>query len=262
MCNWVYTLHPCLLVRGWIKAWTMERQDSSQARKLSGSVRLQRFTKYIYPAQLWEKHPGHFSAPQPVDISVIQGNLLWPILNLVNIGNFPNYTTPSSFLFADDTSLFKSGKDLTEVHNSELVKVVSWYRANKMAINTDKTKNSIFHLRGKDYAEIVFDHKEQNTPQNPASIHTLKESVLINQTPHLDQINCLVLYMHILLLSIKSLPGDFSFLRRKIIYLIEYLLCTLYYSLFHCHTLYCLIILTTTSQSSQKLLLCSKKLLK
>jgi hypothetical protein len=59
---------------------------------------------------------GHFSTPQSVDISVIQGSLLGPILFSIYINDFPNSTTLSSVLFADDTSLLKSGKNIKKHH--------------------------------------------------------------------------------------------------------------------------------------------------
>ena len=65
--------------------------------------------------------------------------------------------TPSSslletFLFADDTQGLMAGKNLPELIdkvNLELTKWAQWFRSNKMAVNTSKTKFIIFHTKGK-----------------------------------------------------------------------------------------------------------------
>jgi hypothetical protein len=46
--------------------------------------------------------------------------------------------------FADDSTGLAKGKilsELTEYVNTELQKIALWYRANKMAVNTSKTKS-------------------------------------------------------------------------------------------------------------------------
>jgi hypothetical protein len=92
------------------------------------------------------------SLPKPVDMSVIQGRLLGPILFLIFINDFPNCTNLNTYLFADDTSALKSGSDLPTLFNLinvELQKIATWYRANKMSANASKTKYIIFHNKGK-----------------------------------------------------------------------------------------------------------------
>ena len=45
-------------------------------------------------------------------------------------------------MFADDTNLFYSHKDLKilfQVINEELVKTNNWFKANKLSLNADKT---------------------------------------------------------------------------------------------------------------------------
>ena len=50
-------------------------------------------------------------------------------------------------MFADDTNLFISGKDLNEtmnIANSELQKVHGWFLANRLTINLEKTSFMLF----------------------------------------------------------------------------------------------------------------------
>ncbi len=95
---------------------------------------------------------GAFSNPQDVNMSVIQGSLLGPTLFLIYINDFPNCTTLDTFLFADDTSALKSGPHLPQLFtqlNSELYKIATWYRANKMSANASKTKYIFSIIKGK-----------------------------------------------------------------------------------------------------------------
>ena len=51
-------------------------------------------------------------------------------------------------MFADDTNLFFSHKNIKELFhtfNSELKKVSEWFNAKKLSLNKDKTKYILFH---------------------------------------------------------------------------------------------------------------------
>ena len=50
-------------------------------------------------------------------------------------------------MFADDTNVFLSGKDVTKLYslaNDELVRVTDWLAANKLSLNINKTKCILF----------------------------------------------------------------------------------------------------------------------
>ena len=54
-------------------------------------------------------------------------------------------------LFADDTTIFLSGKNIKTLFcniNEELLKISDWFHANKLSLNTDKTKYILFHKSG------------------------------------------------------------------------------------------------------------------
>jgi hypothetical protein len=77
-------------------------------------------------------------------------------------------------LFADDTTGLGKGKnlrDLTTYVNGELQKIANWFRANKMAVNTAKTKFIVFRTRGKridpDDCQLVFNSNEIGSVENP-----------------------------------------------------------------------------------------------
>ena len=55
-------------------------------------------------------------------------------------------------MFADDTNLFLSDENISELFqqmNKELKSVSTWFKANKLSINIDKTKWTIFYPTSK-----------------------------------------------------------------------------------------------------------------
>ena len=58
---------------------------------------------------------GNISSPQSINISVLQGSILGPILFLCYINDLPNATELLTFLFADDPSGLIIGKNLQEL---------------------------------------------------------------------------------------------------------------------------------------------------
>jgi hypothetical protein len=90
---------------------------------------------------------GCLSDALELSISVLQGSILGPILFLCYVNDFWKCTTLFSVLFADDTTCLAKGNNVSELVtyvNLELKKIANWFLANKMAVNTAKTKFIIF----------------------------------------------------------------------------------------------------------------------
>ncbi len=66
---------------------------------------------------------------------------------------------------------------MTTYVNTELQKIGNWFRANKMAINTSKTKFIIFRTRGKridpDDCRLMFNNNEIGKPDDPCLIYPI-----------------------------------------------------------------------------------------
>ena len=102
------------------------------------------FTRYLNNRQHLNVAIGHTESPrQAMTCGIPQGSALGPLLFLLYINNLPNCSETLTFrIFADDTNLLASARDLKSLEtsiNSELGKVKVWCDVNKLSINFIKT---------------------------------------------------------------------------------------------------------------------------
>ena len=74
--------------------------------------------------------------------------ILGPLLFLIFVNDLAQSTKLDPIMFADDTNLFYSEKDINTLYtlvNNELVNINEWFKANKLSLNTIKTKYVLFH---------------------------------------------------------------------------------------------------------------------
>ena len=101
------------------------------------------FKSYLTDRTQFVNFKDLHSTTKCVTCGVPQGSILGPILFLLYINDLSYAMDLSVLSFADDTTLYLSHsnvKTLFQSANNELKKLYKWLCANKLAINTDKTK--------------------------------------------------------------------------------------------------------------------------
>ena len=170
---------------------------------------------------------------KPICCGVPQGSILGPLLFLIYINDVTECSLLLKFLlFADDTNAFISGsniKILQSTLNSELLKLSSWFRANRLSLNVAK---SCFVVFGNKYFPSNFDIAIDGT-RLPRANTTKFLGV------HIDE--KLTWKNHIDTISIKVSKAIGAINRIKNIVPYNILL-SLYYTTIYTHLCYCIII--------------------
>ena len=103
------------------------------------------FESYLTDRSQYVVYDGIKSDIYNVTCGVPQGSILGPLLFILNMNDICNVSELLfTILYADDTCVLLSGKDLTKlimVINAELKSLSAWFRSNKLTVNTQK----LFH---------------------------------------------------------------------------------------------------------------------
>uniref|UniRef100_A0A8C6KUZ5 Reverse transcriptase domain-containing protein n=1 Tax=Nothobranchius furzeri TaxID=105023 RepID=A0A8C6KUZ5_NOTFU len=99
-----------------------------------------------------------------IHYGVPQGSVLGPKLFIMFINDLVNVShILGTVLFADDTPLFYSGlniHEVTQVINSELVKVKKWFDINRLSLNLNKTNFILFNNKRSRDVSLTIDGME------------------------------------------------------------------------------------------------------
>ena len=115
------------------------------------------FNSYLSNRYQCTKYKSCISELKKILCGVPQGSLLGPLLFILYINdiiNVSNSSTSSYILYADDTNILFSGKDLTSLQdrvNDNLSKLCTWFQANRLSVNPRKCNFIVFSNRNKSY---------------------------------------------------------------------------------------------------------------
>ena len=130
-------------------------------------IALEWFKNYLTNRKQIIKYKSEKSESLTIKCGVPQGSVLGPLLFLIYMIDISRSSEILSIiLFADDTNLFFSHKNLftlNETMNRELSKIASWLSANKLSLNIKKTHFIIFKSRGKksnQHVSIIINNQE------------------------------------------------------------------------------------------------------
>ena len=146
--NGKYTIGVCIDLR---KAFdTVDHSILLKKLQFYGirGVPLNWLKSYLCNRKQFVLYNGTASDMMNVKCGVPQGSILGPLLFLLYINDLSNISELlKSILFADDTNIFASGKDLVQLQNninSELCNLVKWFKVNKLSLNISKTNFIVF----------------------------------------------------------------------------------------------------------------------
>ena len=196
-------------------------------------IALEWFRSYLSDRKQFVYFNNTKSNPRDVTCGVPQGSILGPILFLIYINDIVNVSNLLfPILFADDSNVFHAGKNPNEminVMNTELDKLSTWLKANKLSLNVKKT-HFMFFCPPQKKAEFSNCLSIQGE-----TIHQVKETKFLGVMVD----NKLSWASHINYIS-KKISKGIGILCQARKYLPKSCLVTLYYSFVYPYLNYCL----------------------
>ncbi len=104
---------------------------------------------YLENRQQYVSVKGSNSTMQQVNIGVPQGSVLGPFFFTIIINDLPKNLSVNSVIYADDTSLFASSKNINELQaiiEASQIEAGNWFCSNRLHCNEDKTQNIVLSL--------------------------------------------------------------------------------------------------------------------
>ena len=154
-----------------------------------------------------------------VTTGVPQGSVLGPFLFLVYVNDFPSFLPYNCVLYADDTTVLTTDKNLTNVQNKniDMFRMCStWLKCNRLHLNESKTDVMYFHLNN---------HMNDLNVCDSVKLLGIHLDPKLNWNVHTENLCRKLSRVLYLLRKLKTVVG-------------EKLLISAYYAFFHSHLLY------------------------
>ena len=202
------------------------------------------------------KFNNQLSSLKTLNFGVPQGSILGPLFFLIYINDLKNCLTSTiPVLYADDTNIFMSGRDvdsMTALFNADLTSLAEWLRSNRLSLNLSKTHSIIFSTNPAQRDRVL------SLSLNGTSIGTVKSTTFLGVK--ID--NALTWSEHIAHVASK-VSKSVGIIKKASHVLNRESLLTLYRSLIMPYLQYCNLIWGNAAKSHlQRLLLLQKRALR
>ena len=207
-------------------------------------IALDWFKSYLRDRKQYVHYKGSNSNKLNIECGVPQGSVLGPLLFILYTNDLPNrLPNLKSILFADDTTVYVSGNSKANMFvlmKAELDTLIDWFRANKLSLNISKTNYVLFEPP----------KLKMNDDSSP------NDCKLTFGNDKIEEVNS-VKFLGIQIDRKLSWGNQFDKVNNKLSRAVYFLnkvknvlphksMLTLYYSLFHCHLMYALVLWGTS----------------
>ena len=193
-----------------------------------GQDMLRWFKSYLSDRRQLVDVSGTFSSTANISCGVPQGSILGPLLFLVYVNDMSAVVQNKLLLYADDSAILVSGKDIPTVEKAlseDLLSVSHWLVDNKLSLHLGKTESIVFGSKQKLRSQSSLNITCNGTPiTSTSSVKYL--GVTIDQ--HLS-------FNSMAESVIKKANARLKFLYRKKDYLTQHTKRLLVLSLVQCH---------------------------
>ena len=209
---------------------------------------LQWFKSYLSGRKQFVYLNGVSSSMLEIILGVPQGSILGPLLFLLYINDLPLCTKLFILMFADDTTLLASGKNLVELFNfvnEQLHLICTFFRINRLALHPKKTQYILFTKSQDAKSTNLSLYLNNNNPNTVDDVHLKIPITRVHGSENDPAIKFLGIFIdpnndfkyHVGTVA-KKLSTALYFMRTARQYLTKKSLTFLYYSLFHSHLIY------------------------
>ena len=122
---------------------------------------------YLTNRNIQVNYNGTISDKYSIDFGTPQGSVLGPLLYIILANDMPKCLKfCNSVIFADDTTIFVSGKNLKFLYrklNEDLKRLSNWFNSNLLTLNAEKSNYILFRTKNKqiDYSgKVMIDGNE------------------------------------------------------------------------------------------------------
>jgi hypothetical protein len=195
------------------------------------------FQNYLTDRTQYVEIEGSRSTSRQLQCGVPQGSILGPLLYLIYVNDISKSSNSHILSFADDTTMYVSDPDVNLLYKkaeTEVNNLFNWFCANKLSLNSTKTKYIVIRPNTKQLNLNRYQLKINGTPLSRVG-NNCKETAIKFLGIYIDE--CLTWKKHLAHVNTKIARAIYSIKQLKHVFPCNNLR-TLYFALIHPHISY------------------------